>query len=197
MEHTKTSWNLRKVRASPRISPSRRAPTTQDHSRTKVATQAIRPAEPFFFFFFFSSHTKHPATKATSSILFCASDNKQRVEHWGICMHSFVTVALSLEETCHTSRLFQFYVIFYGILSTTYFLFVGWSRNDTLKHMRFFSQDKIFMVSFSKNIYVLEEGPSTNTTKNTVIGCTLLEAVHLEILLDHISTAVLVLNYCW
>jgi hypothetical protein len=34
------------------------------------------------------------------------------------------------------------------------------------------------------------------TTKNTVIGCALSEVVHLEPLLDHISTVVQDLNHC-
>jgi hypothetical protein len=34
------------------------------------------------------------------------------------------------------------------------------------------------------------------TTKNIVIGCTISEAVHLEPLLDHISTVVQDLNHC-
>jgi hypothetical protein len=35
-----------------------------------------------------------------------------------------------------------------------------------------------------------------NTTRNTIMGCTLSEAVHLELLLEHISTAVQDMNHC-
>jgi hypothetical protein len=65
-------------------------------------------------------------------------------------------------------------------------------RNGSEEFRDFISEENDSWVSVSnkKMSYV------DATIRNTVIGCAVLEAVHLEPLLDHISAAVQDLNHC-